>query len=310
MKVLYGYKNAGDCLKDAVIAIGMFDGVHVGHKRVIKRVLNAAVSGGRRAVMTFDPHPQNVLCPEKPQARIMSLEHRLSIFRKMGLDAAVVIRFTDHIAAMGPEDFIRKVLHRTGVKRVYVGGNFHFGRGKSGNVETFRCKGKAYGIDIRTVQPVKLRGRTVSSTWLRALISAGKLEQAARLLRRPVSVYGTVVAGDRRGRLLGVPTANIDPHHEVIPPSGTYAVRADVDGTVFRGVLNIGFNPTFYGRGARRRIEPRIETHLMGFEGDLYGHSLEISFIKKLRREKRFRDAETLRRQIISDIERAGAVLE
>lgn len=310
MKILYGYKNVGDCLKDAVIAIGMFDGVHVGHKRVIKRVLNAPLAGATRAVMTFDPHPQNFFSPGNPQARIMSLEHRLNIFRKMGLDAAVVIRFTEHIAGMSPEDFIRKVLCRTGVKRVYVGGNFHFGRGKSGNVETFRREGKVYGIDVRTVQPVKLRGRTVSSTWLRALISSGKIEQAARLLRRSVSVYGTVVAGDKRGRLLGVPTANIDPHHEVMPPPGTYAVRVDVDGNMFKGVLNTGFNPTFYGRGARKRMEPRIETHLIGFDGDLYGHSLEIFFIKKLRREKHFRNAETLQKQIIKDIERAEALPE
>ena len=309
MKILYGYRNLKVKLRDPIVAIGIFDGIHIGHKRVIKKILNLREPARDKVVVTFDPHPRTVLQPGKASPRIMSLEHRLHIFRKMGLDAAVVIQFTDFIAGMTPEEFTERVLKGIGATKVYVGSNFHFGRGKSGNVETFKRTGKHCGIDIRTVKAVRKRGRVVSSTWLRRLISAGDIEKAEKLLRRPVSVLGTVVGGDRRGKTFGIPTANIDPHQEVIPPPGVYAVKVDVDGQLFDGVLNIGFRPTFYGRKLKRREEPQIEVHIIGFERDLYGQSVEIFFIKKLRREKRFRSAEALRQQINKDAGRAKKVL-
>lgn len=311
MKVLYGYRDLKDKLKDPVIAIGIFDGIHIGHKRVIKRVLNLPASGRRdKVVVTFDPHPQTVLCPEKASPRIMSLEHRLFILEKMGIDAAIVIRFTDFIAMMSPEEFIRRVINGIGARTVYVGSNFHFGRGKKGDTETFKELGKSFGIDVRIVEPVKKSGRIVSSTWLRKLIAGGNILKAENLLRRPVSVLGTVVSGDRRGKILGVPTANIDPHHEVIPPPGVYAVKVDADGELFDGVLNIGFRPTFYGSPKGKRKEPQIEAHLIDFKGDLYGRHIEIFFIKRLRREKKFKSDEKLKAQISKDIERAKSFLK
>ncbi len=309
MKILYGYRNLSEKLRDPIVAIGIFDGIHIGHKRVIKKILNLQEPGRDKVVVTFDPHPRTVLRPQKTSPRIMSLEHRLYILRKMGLDAAVIIRFTDFVAAMTPEDFIRRVLGGIGARKVYVGSNFHFGRGKSGNVETFERIGRDCGIDVRTVKAVKKRGRVISSTWLRKLISSGKIEKAEKLLRRPVSVLGTVVGGDSRGKGLGVPTANIDPHQEVIPPPGVYAVKVDIDGQLFDGILNIGFKPTFYGRRLKKRREPQIEAHVIGFKGDLYGRSVEIFFIKRLRHEKRFRNEEMLKKQIRRDAEHAKKIL-
>jgi len=309
MKIYNGYRNATD-LKDPIVAIGIFDGLHVGHKRVINRMLRVRDAGRDRVILTFDPHPRSVLHPGKPHPRIMSLEHRLLIFRKMGVDAAVVLHFSEHIAGMSPEDFIRRVIAGIGARTVYVGGNFHFGRGKSGDIDTLKKIGSLYGVDVRKVMPVRKRGRVVSSTWVRGLVSGGRIKEAEKLLRRPVSILGTVVRGDERGTTLGIPTANIDPHQEVIPPPGVYAVKIDIEDDLYDGVLNIGFKPTFYGRSFRKREEPRIEVHVFGFSGHLYGLAIEIFFIKRLRREKRFRNAEALVRQISADKASARKLLE
>jgi riboflavin kinase / FMN adenylyltransferase len=310
MKILHGYRDLKGELKDPILAIGIFDGLHVGHKRVIRKMLNMKKTGRDAVVLTFDPHPETVVRPRKSPPRIMSLEHRMHILDKMGLDAVIVIKFSDSIAAMSPEDFIVEVIGSIGARHVFVGDNFHFGKGKSGDIRTFRAIGKEHGIDVRITKPVRKRGRIVSSTWVRELVCRGNLEKAEALLRRPVSVLGTVVGGDKRGKSLGVPTANIDPHQEVIPPVGVYAVKVDIDGTIFDGVLNIGFKPTFYGNRLKKRREPHMEVHVVGFDGDLYGKALEIFFVKKLRGEKRFRSCEELKKAIARDTCKAVEVLE
>lgn len=311
MKVLYGYRNAEGKLKDPVIAIGIFDGLHIGHKRVIRKMLSAGGADADKTVMTFDPHPQSVLFPKKTPPRIMSLEHRLLILERMGLDAVIVIHFTEFVASMPPEEFIDLVLIRTGTKKIYVGSDFFFGRGRKGNVDVLKKAAQKYGIAVEVTRPVKYRRRTVSSTWLRKLITAGELAKAEGLLRRPVSVLGTVVRGDSRGSTLGVPTANIDPHQEVIPPPGVYAVKVDIaGGGLMNGVLNIGFKPTFYGRHLRRRKEPRIEVHVLNLHKDLYGNDIEIFFAARLRNEKRYRSEDALKTQIRNDIEKAEKILD
>lgn len=311
MKRLFGYRKIKDNLNDPVIAIGMFDGIHLGHKRVIKRVMTLAGKNRDAAVVTFDPHPQAVLRPKEGPPRIMSLEHRMHIFEKMGLDAVIVINFTEHLSAMTPEDFIKQVIvSGIGAKKVFVGGNFHFGRAKSGDISSLKDIAKKYDVDVSIVQPVKQAGKIISSTWLRKLISSGKILRAEKLLRRPPSVWGTVVKGDQRGRELGIPTANIDPHQEVIPPPGVYAVKADIDDVLYDGVLNVGFKPTFYGNKLKKRKEPYIEAHILEYTGDLYGKSLEIFFIKRLRGEKKFRSVTSLVRQVDKDVKKAYDILE
>jgi riboflavin kinase/FMN adenylyltransferase len=221
----------------------------------------------------------------------------------------VVIHFTDFIAMMTPEEFVKRVIMALGARKVYVGDNFHFGRGKSGNITDLKEIGKRCGVDVITVKPVKMGGRTVSSTWLRKLIKTGNIAKAEKILRRPVSVLGTVVKGDERGKSLGRPTANLDPHQEVIPPPGVYAVKADIDGRLYDGVLNVGFRPTFYGTRLKKRKEPHIEAHIIDYKEDLYGKSIEIFFIKRIRREKHFRDIERLIRQIDKDVKSSGKLL-
>jgi riboflavin kinase / FMN adenylyltransferase len=301
MKVLRGYKGAGRSLVKPVLAIGIFDGVHLGHRKVIEKMM-ASSGGGDKTILTFDPHPETVLRPHADLPRIMSLEHRLKLFSEMGLDAAIVVKFSLHVAEMSPEDFIERVIMRgIGSERVFVGDNFYFGKGASANTDKFRKAGTERGIKVDVVKAVKKGGKIISSTRLRKLVSAGSLNEAEKLLGRPVSVLGTVVAGDGIGRAIGTPTANIDPHHEVIPPVGVYAVKVSLKGKHFPGVLNIGYKPTFYGRSHKRK-EPVIEAHILGFEGELYGRDIEILFITKLREEKRFSSSERLYQQIKKDI--------
>ncbi|HPN72744.1 MAG TPA: bifunctional riboflavin kinase/FAD synthetase [Candidatus Omnitrophota bacterium] len=301
MKILHGYRSAGKHLKDPVVAIGVFDGVHLGHRKVVQKMISSR-SGDDKVVLTFDPHPQAVLNPRKGPPRIMSLSHRLRLFQIMGVDAAVVVKFSRYLADMGPGDFVDRVLVKAlNARKIFVGENFNFGRGGSEGTTGLKKLAAEHGVDVEIVGPVRRSGRVVSSTWVRELISRGELEKARKLLSRPVSVLGTVVEGDSIGREIGVPTANIDPHHEVIPPVGVYAVAVDVGGEIFPGVLNIGYKPTFYGRD-RRREEPVIEAHIIGFKGDIYGMDLEVFFIKRLRGEMKFSSRDELRDKIKGDI--------
>ncbi|MDD4956761.1 MAG: bifunctional riboflavin kinase/FAD synthetase [Candidatus Omnitrophica bacterium] len=308
MKLLYGYRSWRSKLKAPVACIGIFDGVHLGHRKVIARTMAFNAPGRDRIVITFDPHPRNYFSSRNDPPRIMSLEHRLSIFEKMGLDAAVVINFSEAIASMAPEDFVEKVLVGMGVGTVFAGSNFYFGAGKKGSIKELAKIGKKFGIQVKSVPPVKRDGKIVSSTWIRDLISKGDLVRAKRLLGRPVSVLGTVVSGDKRGRRFGIPTANIDPHHEVIPPPGVYAVDIPLGGRSYGGVLNIGFKPTFYGNKLKARKEPCIEAHIPGFSGDLYGRHIEIFFLSRIRGERRFSGEDKLKEQIEKDISAAKGI--
>ncbi|MFH1878153.1 MAG: bifunctional riboflavin kinase/FAD synthetase [Candidatus Omnitrophota bacterium] len=312
MKTFYGYKDLKDKLKDPVAAIGIFDGIHIGHRRVISKVLNFPEAGRDKVIITFDPHPRAVLRPDKKPCRIMSLDHRLYIFEKMGIDAVIVIRFSDFIAMMPPDEFVKRIILGAGARKIFVGENFHFGRGKTGSVEDLKNIGARYGVDVTAVRPVRKNRKIVSSSWLRELIKRGDLERSAKILRRPVSVLGTVIRGDNRGAKLGTPTANIDPHHEVIPPPGVYAVKAVIQGQseLYDGVLNVGFKPTFYGRSLAKRKEPHIEAHILGCSRDFYGDVMEIFFIRKLRKEKKFSNEEKLKNQIKKDIIHAEKFLK
>jgi riboflavin kinase/FMN adenylyltransferase len=308
MKILHGYRN-GKELKDPVMAIGIFDGVHIGHMKVLNNVLRKSGPGNDRVILTFDPHPKIVLGKADKTIRIMSLEHRLSIFSNLGFDAAIVINFTDHISMLSPGDFVKKILCHFGTKKVFVGSNFRFGYKQSGTVSDFHSLAFSEGIEINRVNPVKKAGRIVSSTWLRKLISRGELEKASLLLRRPVSVLGTVVGGDKIARQLGFPTANIDPHHEVIPPPGVYAVKVRIGHIIYDGVLNIGVKPTFYGNRLKKRKEQCVEVHISGFSGRLYHRDVEIFFIKRIRGEKKFKTDALLKKRIEKDILAAGTIL-
>jgi riboflavin kinase/FMN adenylyltransferase len=274
MKILHGYRN-GKELKDPVMAIGIFDGVHIGHMKVLNNVLRKSGPGNDRVILTFDPHPKIVLGKADKTIRIMSLEHRLSIFSNLGFDAAIVINFTDHISMLSPGDFVKKILCHFGTKKVFVGSNFRFGYKQSGTVSDFHSLAFSEGIEINRVNPVKKAGRIVSSTWLRKLISRGELEKASLLLRRP----------------------------------GVYAVKVRIGHIIYDGVLNIGVKPTFYGNRLKKRKEQCVEVHISGFSGRLYHRDVEIFFIKRIRGEKKFKTDALLKKRIEKDILAAGTIL-
>ncbi|OGW53701.1 MAG: riboflavin biosynthesis protein RibF [Nitrospirae bacterium RBG_13_43_8] len=209
---------------------------------------------------------------------------------------------------MTAEKFVKKVLAKIRIDEIIVGKNFFFGRNKKGSLKDLKKYSGIYGYRVSVTENVKSYGRIISSTWIRSLILKGDLEKASRLLLRPVTVLGTVIEGRKRGRIIGYATANIDPHHEVIPPSGVYVVKIKLDNKLYKGILNIGIRPTF-DENVSGNIEPTIEVHIFDFNKYIYGKDLEIIFLKKIRNEKKFRDLFHLRKQIEKDEKEAKLIL-
>jgi riboflavin kinase/FMN adenylyltransferase len=293
-------------LPRTVLTLGNFDGVHRGHQEIIATAVRlAAEKGAQPAVLTFEPHPIAVLAPDKAPPIIQSLHDRLETIRDHGIATVVLQRFTREFAAMDPEAFVRDFLLRhVELAHIVVGYNVNFGRDRAGTSETLRTLGARLSFGVDVVGPVVAEGEEVSSTRLRDAIRQGDMPRARRLLGREYAFRGRVVTGDRRGRTLGFPTANL--HLKpglLIPPDGVYAVVADVDGKERQGVLNVGIRPTF---GGRRRT---IEAHFLDFDGDLYRRWLVVRVLERLRGEVTFAGPDALRAQIADDVARARRVL-
>jgi len=291
-----------------VVALGNFDGLHLGHRAIVARTLARARSAGSDAVVfTFWPHPVAVLAPARAPQMITSLARRLALLRGLEIDGVVAQRFTRSFAALTPAEFVRAVLvDQLGVSAVVVGYNVNFGRDRAGTPEVLSELGRSHGFDVEVVPSVLSGDLQVSSSAVRRLIESGDVAAASRLLGRPHGLVGLVRRGDRRGATIGFPTANILPRAGMLPPDGVYAVRVGINGEpVLRpGVANLGSNPTF-GGAARR-----LETHLFDFDGDLYGRRLSVDLIARLRGEIRFPSVEALVRQIASDAGDARRILD
>ncbi len=283
--------------------IGVFDGVHVGHKKILKRLIVESSSRNVKSLaVTFYPHPKRVLVPGSKVPFLTSLGHRIDLIESSGVDYVLVVKFTKEFSAISADEFIKKILvHKLKVRKVVVGKDFVFGHGGEGNFSLLRDYGRRYGFKVIGVAPVKRNRVTVSSTRIRKSVEKGRLKEASSMLGRPVSVQGTVIKGRSVGRELGFPTANIDPHHEAIPPGGVYAVDVRMKKKTMRGVLNIGNRPTF---GEHR--EPVIELHIIKFKKNIYGRNLEIIFRRKIRNEKKFKSPESLREQIRKDVKKTS----
>jgi riboflavin kinase / FMN adenylyltransferase len=290
-----------------VLALGNFDGLHRGHVKIIERVNRRA---GERAstsvVMTFDPHPPRVVRPDKAPPLIMTKAQRLEAIAAAGIQGAAVVRFTHELSQWDPETFVRTVLvDWLHVAEVWVGANFLFGRDRAGNFSLLRALGARYGFRAEKIDPVRYREFVVSSTRIRRLIGEGRVDEAGALLGHPYYVDGTVVEGARRGRELGCPTANLEVVNELVPPNGVYATTVQLDSVIHPSITNIGVRPTF-GDTAR----PVVETHVLGFEGDLYGAPVRLGFVQRLRDERAFESVEQLRAQIDADRQRARSLFE
>lgn len=281
------------------LAIGVFDGVHLGHQAVIGRALEGARQGGGTAVVvTFDPHPVRVLRPEQAPRLLTSTAHKLQLIRNLGVAHQLIIHFDHAFSATPPEDFIRALaVAAQPLREICVGFEWSFGKGRAGNLALLERLGTELGYDEVGVPAVKVEDEIVSSTLIRAAVENGELAHAAKLLGREFTILGTVVEGDRLGRKLGFPTANLSAHNEQYPPNGVYAVEARLGDRLLPGVANIGVRPTVKHAGGVRLLE----VHLFDFREEIYGEDLEITFRKFLRPEQKFPGLDALREQIQKD---------
>ena len=283
------------------LALGVFDGVHIGHQEVISRAVRAAAKdGGLAGILTFDPHPIRVIAPEKaPTALLATLNHKAEIVRDLGIGLLIPLHFDAAFAAMEASEFIEK-LTAAPVRTIAVGEDWRFGHRRSGDVEFLEREGKLRGFRLEAVPPVMLDGERVSSTRIRQAIRDGNLEAAHRMLGRPYSVSGTVVEGKKLGRTIGFPTANIATGDAQLPPDGVWVVKTLLaDGRNINGVANLGMRPTV--AGAARNME----VHLFDFSEDLYGQEVEVRFENYLRGEIKFPSLDSLRTQIQRDADQA-----
>lgn len=288
------------------LTLGIYDGVHLGHQKIIRRVVERAKEiGGMSCVVTFDPHPREVLIPDTAPDLLTSTKKKIELLEALGLDAVCLIRFTREFAQVEARKFVKDFLINTLRTRAIVEGyDWRFGKGRKGDVELLREIGKDNGYEVEQVDGVVIDGQIVSSTLIREMVLEGDLDKAAAYLGREYSITGDIVEGSRMGREIGFPTANIEPHHEAIPPNGIYAVRVDVAGERKNGTLNIGVRPTVTEEKKRT-----IEVHIMDFYRDIYNEEIEVTFVERLRDEKKFPSVEALTDQIKKDVEKARRVL-
>jgi riboflavin kinase/FMN adenylyltransferase len=283
------------------VTVGNFDGLHVGHQKILRSVKERArASGQRAAVVTFDPHPMCVLHPERAPLMIQTLAQRLAGFEEMGLDSALVLRFDRALSLVTAEQFIERIL--VGALRagcVLVGANFRFGHRGAGDVRLLGEFGRRDGFDVEIVPPVEVAGQIVSSTAVRAAIASGDVAGAIPLLARPFSLTGEMRPGAGRGRAILFPTLNLAPEQELLPKLGVYATESVVGGKLYSSVTNVGTRPTFNGSGVT------VESHLFEFSETLAGGPMEVRFHARIRDERKFSGVDELRAQIQQDIETA-----
>lgn len=279
----------------AVVALGVFDGVHRGHRKILKAAVSRALRNkGTSVVLTFWPHPQK-------EKTLYSLQHRLRLIDQLGIDVCIVINFSRKFSGISAANFVKNILSKKiGAEHVFVGKNFRFGSRAEGDCKFLSRLSATYNFKLKIFQVLKVSNKPISSTYIRLLINRGRIKLAEELLAHPVSILGTVVKGSSLGRRMGFPTANIDPHHEIIPPGGIYAVWIIIHKRRYRGICYIGNRPTFSNKALKR-----IEVYIYNFKKKLYGEYLEIQFIQRIRGEERFDSALSLVKQIKQDIRKS-----
>ncbi|MFP4472806.1 MAG: bifunctional riboflavin kinase/FAD synthetase [Candidatus Omnitrophota bacterium] len=300
MDLIHGISACRHTYQNVVLAIGVFDGLHHGHRRLIEKTRErAGTIGGTSMVMTFDPHPVNVLHPDRAVPLIASLPYRLKLLEETGVDVCCLIRFNRRFARLLPEDFIRRYLvDCLQVSEVVVGEDFRFGRNRAGNARSLKEAGQECGFRVHTVKIRRDtdREKQVSSSRIRRLIARGDVCEAARLLDRPVAVMGQVISGDRRGRRLGYPTANLDTRMTGAVPNGVFCVRIHVGRGTYYGIANVGRRPSF-----KKDQAPAVEVHIFDLRRDLYGKTVIVEFLKKIRDEQKFSSSDQLVERLRQD---------
>jgi riboflavin kinase/FMN adenylyltransferase len=300
MKIIHAATELAGGGRKVCLAIGVFDGVHLGHQQIIRQtIVDARQHGAIALVLTFDRHPNAVVAPDRMPPLIYSLPQKLRAIGVLGADSVLLVKFDKKFSEQTGEEFVRRLARDLGtIHSVCVGADFVFGHQRSGNVAVLKQLGDEIGFKVHGLAAVSLDGQVVSSTRIREAIRAGDLDAASQMLGRPYAISGCVVEGDRVGRQLGFPTANLDGTGLVLPPNGVYAGCVKFREQLYRVALNIGFRPTI--TPARPQI--RVEAHVLDFTGNLYGEELEVEIGWKLRDERKFASATELREQIARDI--------
>jgi riboflavin kinase/FMN adenylyltransferase len=307
MRLFHGTDNA-EIARPTVLTLGVFDGLHLGHQLIMGTVVERArACGAVPTVITFDPHPRAVLHPESAPPMLQTFDQKIEAFGALGIEQTIVIRFTSEFAQIEADVFLRDIVRdRLRAVEVYLGRGFAFGRDREGNIELLRKASGQLGFRADEVAEVKLRGHRISSSRIRGALADGRVNLARRMLGRPYGVEGRVVRGEKRGRTLGFPTANLRPENRVIPNAGVYVTATLIEGAWRRSITNIGTRPTFES-GSN---QSSVETYVMDWEGNLYGDVVRVRFLHRLRDERKFASIEELKHQISRDRDRASAYFE
>ena len=284
------------------LAIGVFDGMHLGHQAVISTSAEHARSvNGTPVVVTFDPHPEKVLRPQAAPHLLTATQHKIGLIRDLGVGHLLIIAFDKQFAATEPEDFVKQLVkHSKPLREICVGHEWSFGKNRRGNLGLLKKLGAQFDFEVVGIPPVTMNGELVSSTAIRHAVQTCDLRKAAVMLGREYTILGTVVRGDDLGKKIGFPTANLSAHNEQFPPNGVYFAQAILNGVIYPGVVNLGYRPTVSSE--KDRV---LEIHLFDFDRDIYGSDLEVRFVRYLRPEKKFESVEALARQIALDVKQA-----
>ena len=310
MKVFNHLDQIIEPFKHAVITIGNFDGVHIGHQALFHEAIEKAETiGGTSVAMTFEPHPLRVMKPNNHPPLITLYEQKSELIERTGLDVLICVPFTLEFAALSAEQFVRDVLvQKIGMKAIVVGQDYSFGKNRQGDLDLLKSFGPEYGFEVIVaawINSARALAERISSTKIRQLITDGRMEQAEKMLGRNYQIRGKVVTGrDRGGKVLGIPTANINLHDELCPKTGIYAVTVECEGNQHRGVANIGYSPTFDDH------EFTVEVHILDFSDNIYGKKIRVNFIKRIRDEIKFSNISELIDQIKLDIAAAHEILK
>ena len=301
MKIFPGIEHA-EIRRPTVLTLGVFDGLHLGHQAIVRTVVERALLiGATPTLITFDPHPRQVLKPETAPPLLQTFNQKMEGLRLLGIEQVVVLEFNQELAAMFAEDFVQRyIVDALRAREVYLGKGFAFGHERRGNIEMLKWISRQSGFNAAEVPEVQLRGRRISSTMIRMLLKAGRVNLARRMLGRPYGIEGVVTQGRRIGRKFLFPTANLEPQNRVRPPDGVYVTLALVDGVWRRSVTNVGKRPTL---GAE--AESKVESHLIDFDDDLYGRTIRVRVLHRLRGERKFSGIDELRAQVARDPDRA-----
>ncbi|MGB8341648.1 MAG: bifunctional riboflavin kinase/FAD synthetase [Chthoniobacterales bacterium] len=306
MQILRSIPELAQIPGPVFLAIGVFDGVHLGHQAVISTAArHAAEAGGTAVVVTFDPHPAKILRPEKSPRLLTATPHKISLIRGLGVSHLLVLRFDRELASTLPENFVRQLVESARpLREICVGQEWSFGKNRAGNLALLKKLGAELGFNVVGVEPVTSQEKIISSTAIRQAVETGDFAAARRMLGRDYTILGTVEEGKHLGRSLGFPTANLSAHSEQFPPNGVYAAEGLLNGKTVRGVVNLGVRPTV-DDGSLQRV---LEFHLFDFDRDLYGEDVELRFLQYLRSEQKFENLAGLREQIARDVEAARSI--